>query len=148
MTDIDKGFEKIKKELETLNNSKLYIYINDKATYENGIKVDFIAMLMEYGSEEFEVHFPARPFFSSTFEAHLVHFTALYEKNIAKVIEGKMTANALLHSLGKDVVKKVREMIESGSYAPLSPATIKKKGHNKPLFDTGTLLRSVKYKIE
>ncbi|MDY4010785.1 MAG: hypothetical protein SOY60_03860 [Fusobacterium gastrosuis] len=59
-----------------------------------------------------------------------------------------MTANALLHSLGKDVVKKVKEMIESGSYAPLSPTTIKKKGSDKPLFDTGTLLRSVKYKIE
>ncbi|MDY4010784.1 MAG: hypothetical protein SOY60_03855 [Fusobacterium gastrosuis] len=93
MTDIDKGFEKIKKELETLNSSKLYTYIDDKATYSDNedeatdsenIKVEFIAMLMEYGSEEFKVHFPARPFFSSTFEAHKEHFTALYEKKLGK----------------------------------------------------------------
>lgn len=148
MTDTDKGFERIKKELEILGNSKLYIYIDDKATYENGIKVDFIAMLMEYGSDEFEVHFPARPFFRSTFEAHKEHFISQYERNVQKILEGKMTAKQLLQELGVEAVKKVREMIEFGEFAALSPATIEKKGHDKPLFDTGTLLRSIKYKIE
>lgn len=148
MTDTDKGFKKIQEELEILNTSKLYIYVDDKKTYANGIKVDFIAMLMEYGSEDFEVHFPARPFFRATFEAYREHFVALYEKNIEKIIQGKITAKKLLSILGKDVVKKVREMILNGEYEELKQSTIDKKGHNKPLYDTGTLLKSITFKIE
>ncbi len=47
MQDIDNGYKKIKEELEKLDKLKLIIYIDDKATYPGGIKVDFIAMLME-----------------------------------------------------------------------------------------------------
>ena len=118
MQDIDNGYKKIKEELEKLDKLKLIIYIDDKATYPGGIKVDFIAMLMEYGSDDFDVPFPARPFFRSTFDAHY------------------------------DDISKVREMILNGTYAALAESTVKAKGSDKPLYDTGALVRSVKYKIE
>ena len=82
MQDIDNGYKKIKEELEKLDKLKLIIYIDDKATYPGGIKVDFIAMLMEYGSDDFDVPFPARPFFRSTFDAHYDDISNLMERCI------------------------------------------------------------------
>ena len=148
MQDIDNGYKKIKEELEKLDKLKLIIYIDDKATYPGGIKVDFIAMLMEYGNENFDVPFPARPFFRSTFDAHYDNISNLMERCVDKIADGKMTAHKAFETVGKDVVKKVREMILNGTYVALAESTVKAKGSDKPLYDTGTLVRSVKYKIE
>ena len=61
---------------------------------------------------------------------------------------GKWQHIRLFETVGKDVVKKVREMILNGTYAALAESTVKAKGSDKPLYDTGALVRSVKYKIE
>ena len=143
MQDIDNGYKKIKEELEKLDKLKLIIYIDDKATYPGGIKVDFIAMLMEYGSDDFDV-----PFFRSTLDAHYDDISNLMERCIDKIVDGKMAAHKAFETVGKDVVKKVREMILNGTYAALAESTVKAKGSDKPLYDTGALVRSVKYKIE
>ena len=41
----------------------------------------------------------------------------------------------------------VQEKIESGSYEPNAPSTIRKKKSDKPLIDTGRMRQSVKYVI-
>lgn len=148
MQDIDQGFNRIKKELEKLNSSKLIIYIDDKAEYEDGTKVDFVAMLMEYGSEEFEVSYPSRPFWASTFDANYNNYYNRFERSVEKLIEGNYTAHQVLEDLGRYVVRTVREMIRNGDYAPLADSTIKAKGSDKPLMDTKLLYRSIKYKIQ
>lgn len=157
MQDTDNGYKKIQDELEKLDKLKLIIYIDDEKEYErinkkNGekhkIKVDVVAMLMEYGSDAFDVPFPARPFFRSTFDAHYDDISNLMERCIDKIVDGKMTAHKAFETVGKDVVKKVREMILNGTYAALAESTVKAKGSDKPLYDTGALVRSVKYKIE
>ena len=157
MQDTDNGYKKIQDELEKLDKLKLIIYIDDEKEYErinkkNGekhkIKVDVVAMLMEYGSDAFDVPFPTRPFFRSTFDAHYDEIKNLMEECIDKIIAGKMTAHRAYETVGKDVVKKVREMILNGTYAALAESTVKAKGSDKPLYDTGELVKSVKYKIE
>ena len=79
---------------------------------------------------------------------HYDDISNLMEKCIDKIADGKMTAHKAFETVGKDVVKKVREMILNGTYAALAESTVKAKGSDKPLYDTGTLIRSVKYKIE
>lgn len=148
MEDVDNGFKNIKKELEKLQKSKLIIYIDDKASYENGTKVDFVAMLMEYGSDEFEVNYPARPFWRSTFDSNYERYSKRFEKLLNKIIAGEYTAEKTLSELGRFVVRTVREMIMEGTYAPLAESTIRAKGSSQPLIDTKLLYRSVKYKIE
>jgi hypothetical protein fuD12_05968 len=103
---------------------------------------------MEYGSDAFDVPFPTRPFFRSTFDAHYDEIKNLMEECIDKIVAGKMTAHRAYETVGKDVVKKVREMILNGTYAALAESTVKAKGSDKPLYDTGELVKSVKYKIE
>jgi len=148
MQDIDNGYKKIVEELNKFNTGKVIIYIDDKAIYPNGMKVDIIAMLMEYGEEEFDVAFPARPFFRSAFDPHIDDLNNLMEKCVDKITEGNLTARKAFEKLGKEAVKYVKESIMNGYYAPLAESTVKAKGSDKPLYDTGTLVRSVKYKIE
>lgn len=149
MKDEDFGYKRIVKELEELGKLKLIIYIDDKKSYEKtGIPVDYVAMIMEYGSEEFNVSFPARPFFRPTFDAHYEHFAKKIEIGIGNIISGKSTARKVLQDVGRYAVKKVREMISNGNFAGLDEKTIKRKKSNKILIDTKLLYRSIKYKIE
>lgn len=149
MKDEDFGYRRIKKELEELEKLKLIIYIDDKKSYEKtGASVGYIAMIMEYGSEEFNVSFPARPFFRSTFDAHYEHFAKKIEIGIGNILSGNSTARKVLQDVGRYAVKKVRETINNGKFPELDEKTIKRKKSKKPLIDTKLLYRSIKYKIE
>lgn len=158
MTDIDKGFEKIKKELQEMTKLRLVIYIDEALTYSNGgkkgEKVEYIAMLMEYGSEEFNVHYPSRPFFRSAYDANYEKLMLLVERNINLIIQGKMTANAFYQNIGRFLTQKIKDMIYEGTFQELSEITIKrkrKKGNKypeKPLIDEGILAKSIRYKVE
>lgn len=149
MRDEDLGYKRIKKELEELGKLKLIIYIDNQKTYEKtGVAVDYIAMIMEYGSEEFNVSFPSRPFFRSTFDAHYEHFAKKLEIGVGNIISGKSTAHKVLEDVGRYAVRKVREMIDNGNFAAIDEKTAKRKNSTKPLIDTKLLYRSIKYKIE
>ena len=57
------------------------------------------------------------------------------------------TAEQSLKQIGVFGVGLVQEKIESGSYEPNAPSTIRKKKSDKPLIDTGKMRQSVKYVI-
>ncbi|WP_319371967.1 hypothetical protein [uncultured Ilyobacter sp.] len=148
ITDDRTLYDKIFKELNILINSKLLIRIDPNATYEDGTKVENVGMWMEFGWDEFNVHYPSRPFFRSAFDANADRIQATFERELNKLLDGKVSAIDLMNTLGKFVVRKVREMLEKGSYDPLAESTIKIKGSSQPLIDTRNLLTSIEYKIE
>jgi hypothetical protein len=45
--------------------------------------------------------------------------------------------------MGLAAENAVKRKILTGKFAPLKPATIKRKGHSKPLIDTGQLYDSI-----
>lgn len=59
----------------------------------------------------------------------------------------RQTAEQSLKQIGVFGVGLVQEKIESGSYEPNAPSTIRKKKSDKPLIDTGKMRQSVKYVI-
>lgn len=42
---------------------------------------------------------------------------------------------------------KIRDKIRNGSFTPNAPSTVKRKGFDKPLIDTGEMLTAVKGKV-
>lgn len=64
-----------------------------------------------------------------------------------KAITAGGTAEQSLKQIGVFGVGLVQEKIESGSYEPNAPSTIRKKKSDKPLIDTGRMRQSVKYVI-
>ena len=59
-----------------------------------------------------------------------------------------MSAEQALADLGVTVKGIVQEEIVEGDFAPNATSTIKKKGSERPLIDTGHMRQSVNYVIK
>ena len=52
-----------------------------------------------------------------------------------------------LGQLGEMTKGDVQTEIRSGDFAPLKPATIKRKGSSRPLIDTGQMVQSIAWEL-
>lgn len=103
-------------------------------------------MWNEYDSE----HAPARPWFSTTFDTYQKGWMDAWEKefwNIFRNPDSGKTAIHLQEFLGKMASDDMRNMLEEGSWDENAESTIKKKGFNWPLVETGELSDSITFKI-
>ena len=82
------------------------------------------AMWQEYGTSR---GIPSRPFLRNT----------LYENE----------ARLVYSTLGPFMVMSIQRTIAAGGFAPLSPVTIARKGHSKPLIETGSMYGSIEWRV-
>ena len=151
-TESLKKFAEIEKQLNLLAKWKLVVQFNEDNTEENGQKVELIAMWLEYGSEGFNVHYPARPFWRTAIDANMQRIMNRFIFNANQVSQGKMQARQCFEDIGKQIVQYIKKSIEQGSWAELAESTIKareRKGSgNKPLIDTRTMINSLEYIVK
>jgi hypothetical protein len=151
-TESLKKFAEIEKQLNLLAKWKLVVQFNEDNTEENGQKVELIAMWLEYGSEGFNVHYSARPFWRAAIDANMQRIMNRFIFNANQVSQGKMQARQCFEDIGKQIVQYIKKSIEQGSWAELAESTIKareKKGSgNKPLIDTRTMINSLEYIVK
>lgn len=114
-----------------------------EAEEENGTDIVDIAAYNEYGSSDT----PARPFMKQSFENHEDELQAVCDEAM-KMIKKGGTAQQALNKIGVLCKALVQSEIRDGNFVPNAPSTIKKKGSDKPLIDTGTMRQSVQYVIE
>lgn len=145
-------FAQIEKQLNLLAKWKLVVQFNENNTEANGVKVELIAMWLEYGSEGFNVHYPARPFWRTAIDANIQRIMNRFIFNANQVAQGKIQARQCFEDIGKQIVQYIKKSIEQGSWAELAESTIKareKKGSgNKPLIDTRTMINSLEYIVK
>ena len=92
---------------------------------------------------------PRRPFLSTTFdrsrrEAYLA-FARAFGASLLK--RGVSARREGLEAAGRFMGRRLQESIESWSSPPNAASTVRKKGFNNPLIETGSMLRSVGYRI-
>lgn len=126
---------------ELKNGFTIKIGVASGSTYPDGQSVADVAYWDEYGTE----NIPARPTIS------LVPFKYGDEwrgqlESILKSSGWKVEQS--LEAFANMIVGQVKMEINNLVDPPLSPYTIKKKGSDKPLIDTGLLLNSYAYQIE
>ena len=128
------------KELQKLSEKQVRVGLKrgKKGKRHNGTSsqtdlVD-IALYNELGTSTI----PARPFFAQT-EAAV--------SEAAKVLRRNEKAQQAFREIGTDVQKKVQKRIDEGQFVPNAPSTIKRKGHDHPLIDTGTMRDSISYTV-
>ena len=145
-------FSDIEKQLNLLAKWKLVVQFNEDNTEANGVKVELIAMWLEYGSEGFNVHYPARPFWRSAIDGNIQKIMNRFKFNANQVALGKMQARQCFEDIGKQVVEYIRKSILQGAFAPLSESTLLaralKGSGTKPLIDTRTMLNSLEYIVK
>lgn len=143
--DIDLGWEKIIKNMKTLDKKVLKVGIQEGDMSADGKNtMAYIGSIHEYGVE----HIPQRSFIRSTLDDNSSQIANLSGQLGAKIIEGNQTPEQALNLIGLKVAGMIQEKITDGNFTPLSPATVRAKGDNKPLIDTGRMRASIKHKLE
>lgn len=137
------------KELEELAKLEVRVgYQHGKKKHKpnspGGKEVDMcdIAAWNELGTETI----PSRPFLRDSVDKHKSELSAFKQKQFKRISNGE-TAEAVLRAVGAYQVDVVQKEITDGSFAPNAKSTIRRKGSDHPLIDTGQMRASVHYWI-
>lgn len=143
-SDLTPEGKKYFKELEKLLNMEVKVgFQSGQATYEDGTDLVEVAAYNELGTSDT----PARPFMKQSWENHEDRIRkASTQAN--KVVNDGGSAETALKQLGVFARGVVQDEIRSGKFEPNAESTIRRKGSNKPLIDTGFMRQNVNYVIE
>ena len=128
--------KKFQKMLEDLNKLEVRIGIQQGVGSEDGVDLVDIAMFNELGT----VHIPSRPFLRDSVDAFL-------QSMRTQLVKGG-SAEDVLKKIGVFQKGLIQKEIVNGDFVPNSPETIKRKGSDKPLIDTGRMRQSINYVIQ
>lgn len=135
-------------ELEKLKQNEVFIGYqagHAKHTDEDGNTADMaeIAMFNELGTSTS----PPRPFLRMTVDENKDKINQFVETQTKRIAQGA-SADQCMKQMGAFGVSLVQEKIGNGTFTPNAESTIKAKGSDKPLIDTGQLRQSVHYVIK
>lgn len=131
-------------QIEELKRNQVFVgFQAGQVADDKGVDMAQIAMFNELGTSTA----PARPFLRDSVDENEDVIRDQCGKELKKLTTGA-TAETVLKRVGALGVRLVQEKIESGSFEPNAPSTIKKKGSDKPLIDTGRMRQSVKYVVK
>lgn len=118
----------------------------ERASYPDGTPVALVAAVQDFGAPARGI--PPRPFFRDMIAERKAEWPAA----IAALLKANdYDAARTLDQVGEAVAGQLRESIQKAAappYAPLAPATIKRKGFSKLLVDTGHMLNSVDHEVK
>lgn len=141
ITSDGKRFEKMLKELA---DKEVRIgFQRGENTDEDGVDICDIAAFNELGT----ANSPSRPFLRKSVDENESAINA-FLKDVKKDICDGVPAEQILKKIGLFQQDLIQEKITEGQFTPNAPATIKKKGSDKPLIDTGRMRQSVNYVIQ
>ncbi len=135
---------KLKEMMDKLGDGTLLrVGFLENATYPDGEYVATIAAANEFGNSGNNQ--PPRPFFRNMIAAN----SPAWPLEVGKVIKAvDFDGGKALQLMGERIKDQLQGSIRELVEPPLSPHTIKKKGFDKPLIDTGHMLNSVDYDVK
>lgn len=137
------------KELKELAELEVRVgFQRNGSTEEDGTEIIDIAMWNEFGTEGKYggEHIPSRPFMRNSMDKHvpaIEHALMAVGKDFLKGAPARTT----LETIGVFQKDVMQTEIEQGSFVKNSDPTIRRKGSDKPLIDTGQMKNSVNFWI-
>lgn len=115
----------------------------ENARYPDGKPVAMIAAIQEFGAPRAGI--PPRPFFRNAIAKHSPEWPGA----IAGLLKANdYDAERVLGITGAAIAGQIRQSIIDTNSPPLAESTIRRKGHAKPLVDTGHMLNSVDFEVK
>ena len=142
--DVDLGFKAIVKELTKLDGKEVVAGVLRTAGKSADKKTNLvdIAIWNEYGTRRI----PSRPFLRIAAEKN--DWAKLAQQVGGRVIDGTMAAEQGLDLIGNKMVGDIQQVIGNRSLlAPNAPATVRRKGSDAPLIDTGQLRQAISFEV-
>lgn len=126
---------KLKKFIKSVKNKGVFVGYTQHYHYdETGASAALVAATNEYGRPEKGQ--PPRPFIRSTVRKRSRQWKDL----AASVFNRTEDWNKILDEVGVTIADDISETIAKWKEPPNAPSTIKKKGFNDPLVDTGNMM--------
>ena len=145
LKDIDpKALDRLRQRLVG-DNRVVNVGVPEGKREEDGTPVAMIAAVHEFGSPSQGI--PERPFLRVAVQRNRQKYVRLNRINLVKMLRGQATVEQALGQLGEMAKGDVQTEIRSGDFAPLKPATIKRKGSSRPLIDTGQMVQSIAWEL-
>lgn len=111
--------------------------------YENGESIIDVAIANNYG-----LGVPRRAFFEAAREPIQMLFEASLKRAMPEINRGEVDFNKFLDVVGVKAEHEVRRSIRDGNWSPNSPATVARKGSDRPLIDTGAMVQNVTHIVK
>jgi hypothetical protein len=142
------GGEKLEKYLtdtasKVKNAATVKVGFLEGSTYPDGTSVPMVAAIQEFGAPSRGI--PSRPFFRNMIAAHGDQWPAAIGAILAA---NGMDARDALTKVGVGIEGQLRQSIVDTNEPPLAAATVKRKGFDKPLVDTGHMLGSISSEVK
>ncbi|MFJ4352729.1 hypothetical protein ACIPZ5_17720 [Pseudomonas sp. NPDC089428] len=136
-----RGLDNLAKRLVTLARTKTEIGFFDGA-YDDGMPVAQVAAMNEFGTR----FHPDRPFMQETLQEKRHAIVAMLIQAARATVLNRGGARSIMQLLGKMLTDEIKITI-SNYPGHNSPSTIARKGFDRPLYDTGKMLESVKFRL-
>jgi hypothetical protein len=135
------GGEKARAALEAIaarlkTGSVVQVGFLEGSTETDGASLPMVAAAQEFGTRRI----PPRPFMRTAVAEHSSEWGPALGQVLKNV---DYDANTALGQMGKAIEDQIRDAIKAVTSPPLAPATVKRKGFDKPLIDTSNMWRSV-----
>lgn len=115
----------------------------EKASYPDGTSVPLVAAINEYGAPSRGQ--PPRPFFRRM----IAQKSPEWPNATARLLEtNDFDARRTLEQVGAAIKGQLQQSIVDLVDPPLAPATVARKGFDKPLINTSNMLKSVDYRVK
>lgn len=115
----------------------------EDATYPDGTSVPMIAAINEFGAPSRGQ--PPRPFFRNMIREKRDEWAPALRQLLKA---NNYDAHEALDQLGEGIAGQLQQSIVEFTDPPLAPSTIARKGFDKPLIDTGQMLRSITHQVD
>lgn len=137
-----KKLEKVLAEIGAkLGHGQVKVGFMEGAKYPDGTPVPAVAFWNEFGDSTR----PPRPFFRQM----IAKESSTWGPKLAKLIKGaKFDGDQALALMGEDIGGALVQSINEFMSPELAESTKAAKGFDKPLIDTGHMLRSMHYQVE
>jgi len=123
--------------------ARLKVGFMENATYPDGTLVAMVAAIQEFGSPSNNI--PPRPFFRNMVSDK----SGEWPDAIAALLKThNYDAVSVLNLTGGAISGQLQASIANFDSVPLKPSTVKAKGFDKQLVDTGNMMKSVTFIVD
>jgi len=133
------------------NNVKIQVgyFAENSPEHHDGLSVYQVASMQEYGTTKA----PARPFMAQAVESYKmspsggsVGVVGVLKRFWNRLVHGDQVQEELAEEMQKDFTLHLQNTIIDGTFAPLNPRTIARKGHDLPLVDTEKMINGIQWR--
>lgn len=156
------GLAKLKYQAEKLNDRKVNVgclkgsHAWLAAIHEYGCRIKVTPKMRAYlhymglhlKPTTTEIVIPERSFIRAGYDQSIDRVTNHAEMLIDDVLDGKMTVDQFLKTVGIELASEIKEYATNLKDPPNSSFTVEQKGSANPLWDTGAMIGGISHEIE